>query len=436
MTPEQVASFNELLKAYDGETLFRPSSADRWLNCWGSIRLGSTVKRDSTSSVYALQGTAAHTVLNEALEERIQPDEWGTKQVEWNENGVDQKWTVDDEMVEAITFTANVVRERITPHTKINLEYKMSLQPLDPSYPLLGQNRGTADVALVDTKERILDIMDLKYGQGVMVPGDSPQLLDYALMGMINFEIEGGWSKIRSTIIQPRARDDDELVKTVEFEPEFLLGNFVGKLVGAMEAALEPDPPLRPDPTGKYCRWCPAKSVCPALQAAGMSVTMPHAAMVGAAIAATSPMPPIPKEMPALPDVALMGEKALATVLERRKVYDAWIEAVEERAFNMLQAGLDIPGWEIGQRTGNRKWVNPDEAATKLRTEFGVSLVDMYTPQTLRSPAQVEKMISKERKKDLESLVDRPQGGLYLKPASSKKPAKAPLMGAIKADNS
>jgi len=433
MTPKQVESFNRLVVAYGGETLFRPSAADRWLHCPGSIQLGSTVKRDNKSSSYALQGTAAHLVFNEALAGVREPEEWADRRVvleEKDASGKPIEVYVDAEMVDAINFSAAIVNDVITPWTNVHLEYFLSLQPLDASYPLLGQNRGTADVALVNTQTRELDIMDLKYGQGVMVPANAPQLKDYALMGLINFPIEGGWSKVRTTIIQPRSRDEQDRIRVAEFDPNELMGDFVGQLVGAMEAALEPDAPLKVDPTGKYCRWCPAKSVCPALQMAGTSVTAPMS-MIAASVAATTPMPPILKNTPQLPDVVLMGPEAISIVLERRHVYDAWIEAVEQRAANMMSAGLEVPGWEMGKRTGNRAWKDAKAAEVTLRKDFGLSVIDIYKPYTMNSPAQIEKLIDKPRRKEMDALVERPEGALYIKRADGKKEAVPPVLGAL-----
>ena len=413
---DRVERFNALVKAMDGETLFRPSSASRWLNCHGSTQLVAKAPKDRTSSRYAQQGTAAHIVLHHALSDVRQPDEWTDRMVQLDDKGLDG-WFVDAEMAEAIQFTVNVVNDYRTPDTEMFLEHFLSLQPLDPSDFLLGQNRGTADVVLIDKKRRKLTILDLKYGQGVMVAGDSPQLLDYALMGLVNFQVEGGWAEVESVVIQPRARNEDERVKAHSFSPYQLMNDFAGRAVDAMENALEPDAPLTVDPSGSWCRWCPAKATCPALQAAGLGIAG-NSDMVAAAMRATTPMPPVSRETPVLPDITKMTGEAIALVLERREVYDAWISAVEDRASAALRAGIPIPGWELKQSLGNRAWVDPKVAETEIR-KMGVSILDMYTPQKLLSPAQMEKLLPKDKREDMNELVIRPEGELKLKRAKA-----------------
>lgn len=430
MTPEQLATFNELVAAYKGEALFRPSSASRLLGCPASVYLGAKAPRERKSSKYAQQGTAAHIVFNQALSGERQPDEWTDRMVQLDDGGM-EGWFVDDEMTEAIQFSAADVRERITEDTEVFLEHPLSLQPLDPSDALLGQNRGTADVALVDRKRRKLTIIDLKYGQGVMVAGDSPQLLNYALMGLVGFGVDDGWTEVESVVIQPRARNEWERVKAHTFSPNTLLMDFAGKLVGAMEDALDPATPLKVDPTGGWCHWCPAKTICPALAAAGMAISG-SSDMVTAAINSRTPMPPIPKEAPTLPDVAKMEGDAIGTVLTRRGAYDAWIEAVEQRAVQRLEAGLEVPGWELGRRTGNRNWKDVKTAENVVRVELGVSILDMYTQPKLLSPAQMEKLIEKDKRDGLAALVERPEGALYLKKSDGKKLASvAPKLTAL-----
>ena len=427
MTPDRLERFNRYVTAADGEALFRPSAASRWLNCPGSVALSATVERDRTSSSFAKEGTAAHLVMNEALTDVRAPDEWtGRRIIIDDKTGED--WFVDADMEENVKFAISVVEDRITPTTTKYFEHFLSLENLDPTDIVLKQNRGTAAIALVDTVARKLTILDLKYGQGVRVEGDSPQLLDYALMALVTFGIEGGWQEVESVVIQPRSRDENDRVRCHTFHPDELLIDFAGKVVSAFDAALDENPPLVVDPTGKWCRWCPAKSVCPQLQASGMAVVDGgRGNMVTAALKATSPMPPIPKTPPTLMEPALMGADAIAAVLDRRKVYDTWIEAVEDRASKLIQAGVDVPGWKMEQRLGNRAWRDPEEAAKTLR-KAGASLTDLFPPPKLVSPAQAEKMLPKDKRFIMEDLVERPLGALYLKRAAADKSSDKPAL--------
>lgn len=416
MKASQLPLFHEMVKAYGGEALFRPSSISRVLHCPGSVYLSTKVPRERKSSRYALEGTAAHVVFNHALSGERQPDEWTDRMVKLDDKGM-EGWFVDSEMTENIQFSVSVVADYLDDNTEMFLEHFLTLQPLDPSDIILSENRGTTDVSIVNKRRRKLTIIDLKYGKRILVPSDAPQLLDYALMGLVKFGIDEGWDEVETVIIQPRAFNENERVKSSVFSPNALLMDFAGSLVGSMEAAIATDAPLA---AGDWCRWCPAAPICPALAAAGMSVSE-SSDMVAATLKATSPMPPIPREMPKLPSVADMEGEALSILLSRRPMYDAWIAAAEQRAIQLVEAGVEVPGWEVKRGLGNRRWADPQTAANILRTELGVSLLDMYTERKLLSPAQMEKLITKDRRDSMNDLTERPEGELQLKKKVSLK---------------
>ena len=114
--------------------------------------------------------------------------------------------------------------------------------------------------------------------------------------------------------------------------------------------------------------------------------------------------------LPRIPDLD-PGE--IASILERRPLFDTWIEGIENRAVALLEIGTKIPGWKLVQRTGNRRW---KEEATEgviadlLRKEGGVKVGDMFTSPKLKSPAQIEKLLEKNKRGLIDPLVERPLG--------------------------
>lgn len=409
LTPAQHASLSSLVALAAGEALFRPSSSPRWMACRGSVRLSAGV-RERTTSRYAEEGTAAHKVLETALRGERQPDEWTDRQVRLDDTGM-RGWFVDAEMAECVEWAANEVRKfRVDdPEWELLLEHPLSLAPLDPADPLLAQNRGTGDVVLVHRRLRRAAIMDLKYGRGVKVPQDSPQLKNYLLMVAVSLDVPGGWDAVGTRVLQPRVPGGMDDVDVAWFDPNELLTDFLGTLVEAMEGALEPDAPLVPGP---HCRWCPAKASCPALRAEALSIAeeassapvlVSNAAALPAIVEPTSP-----------PDPRMLTPQQVASILDRRPSYDAFIEAVEELASRMLESGVDVPGWDLKPRTGNRRYRGTQEETVAGLVALGLKRDDLFTPPKLKSPAQVEKMLPAAKRPLVNSLVERPQGELQL----------------------
>jgi Protein of unknown function (DUF2800) len=414
MTPEQSAILQRLLNVSKGDALFRPSSASGWLKCHGRVQLSALAPKGERRSAYADEGTAAHIVLNEALSGQRQPHEWTDRMVRIDDlTGV----FVDEEMAESIEWCVDRVIDLMgdDPGTELFLEYRLTLAALDPTDPLLAQNRGTADVILVNRPKRSLKIIDLKYGKGVMVAGDSPQLLDYGLMGLVTWGVDGGWESVESVILQPRAAAEHERYKAVALSPDDLLMTFLGTVVGAMEAALEPDPPLL---VGDHCRWCPARPVCPALREQALAIGGDAHAAPTALARVSSMLTPIPP-MPSLAEPRSLSGSDLATILDRRAIYDSWIESVEQAASRLLDIGGVVPGWGLRSRSGHRKFKDLDEAMRVLSTEGGLTAAQFMTEPKLRSPRQIEKILSPSKRSLLDaaaanSLVETPRGAPQL----------------------
>jgi hypothetical protein len=437
MTPTQHALLKELIALSGGDALFRPSSADRLIGCPGSIVLNARlpkVKKRSTAA--QREGTAAHKVAEDALNGVRQPDEWTDRMVRIDSEGMEGEF-VTEEMTEGVQIYLDTIASREEPGTERFVERKLSLAPLDPTDPMLAENRGTGDCVIVNRRLRKLTIVDLKFGKGVMVKGDSPQLKDYALMALVSIGMDGGWSEVETIVVQPRAQGNSEKVKPVSFEPMDLLGSFVGELAGAMESALDPNAPLR---IGSHCKWCDAKDVCPAqrdvnfniardafarspILSASSAALPPSGLLIGTV---DHPRPQAPPGVSVLPSVLSFDPGELATILDRINLYyDAFTAAVKHRVAQLIQAGVTVPGWVMESRTGNRRWIDEKTAIDVLHREGGVKMTDIYTDPKLRSPAQIEKKLVKDRKHVLDALVECPAGEPTLIRASASK-ASAP----------
>lgn len=495
MTSQQHAMLDALIAVSGGDALFRPSAAPRWMKCRGSVQLSARAPRDDRRSIYADEGTAAHIVLNHALSGERRPEEYVGRQVRFDKEGM-RGWFVDAEMAQTVQWCVDRVQDVLAtaPDWEVFLEHQLTLGALDPSDPLLAQNRGTGDVVLVNRRLRWIIIVDLKYGRGVMVAGDSAQLLDYATMGLVAFGADGGWDRATTIVLQPRIpvgdmpdlplpdlwENKDPRFKCVDADPNDLLLRFLGEIGTAMEESLADDPPLV---VGDHCRWCPARPICPALRAEALAIgSDPHGSVTSilhyhsesdsyframtfnpgdglvadvtgmpeheaeaarrgipliVPLTVSSAMPAIPA-VPALLESADMDPADIATVLERRKVYDSWIESVEHRAAQMIEAGITVPGWALERRSGNRRFKGIESAegvktlvATLHAEPFSMKDEAIFTDPEIRSPAQIEKRLPKAARPSLEKLVERPEGSLQLVRASAAKALADKPMAAL-----
>jgi hypothetical protein len=76
------------------------------------------------------------------------------------------------------------------------------------------------------------------------------------------------------------------------------------------------------------------------------------------------------------------------------------LKSVEQRAFAIIKAGGEVPGWIVGEGRKMRSWEDEDVAGATLQAKFG----DAVYALALKSPAQVEKEF-KGSKDLIKSLV-------------------------------
>lgn len=214
--------------------IFRPSSAGRWMTCAAAAQREAGLP--DRSSVYAQEGTRAHTALEQSL----------------RTGALDRGLCDDDVMYDTLA----PVRQRVIA---ARAEFEVIEAALLESKvaPIVRPDiGGTADILIagVSGGKRILHVLDLKYGTGP-VSASTPQLLVYA-WGAADL-IGGVFSTVKTTILQPRARSGGK-VKTLE-RTAAQFRNDIDHLMTAVAAAELANPPANP---GSHCQFCKAKNTC------------------------------------------------------------------------------------------------------------------------------------------------------------------------------
>lgn len=314
------------------------SSAERWMNCEGSVALIDMLGEDEYSDEpeYRRAGTEAHEVAAECL--RTGADAW---------EYVGSRETFDVEASAAVQVYLDIVRN-LEPGAVL-VEEHLS----DPSHPMAF---GTADHILFRCTE--CDVTDYKHGVGVAVDVEhNVQLMYYAYLVLLRTpHVE----LFRLRIVQPRGFHRDGPVREWTISAADLRKWAEDELYPKMDAALI-GTELTP---GTHCRFCPAKLRCGALG------NLAKAAAEGAQAA----------------DNGKMADDTLFRELALKPAVLSYLKALEDEAYRRLVDGADGAGIvKLVNKKADRQW--KPEAMTVLDSRFGKTA---YTDPKPKSPAQID----------------------------------------------
>jgi hypothetical protein len=175
----------------------------------------------------------------------------------------------------------------------------------------------------------------------------------------------------------------------------------------AAEAARQPDAPLVPGE--KQCRFCKAKSTCPALRAEVSEIVSGSATL----------------DDFLTPDMTT-GDNYLSMAMSKVELVEQWCSAVRAEVARRLLAGQSVDGFKLVEgKRGNRKW-NSDAEVEALFKSFRLRQDEMYD-YSLISPTKAEKLLkdTPKRWERAQALISRAEGKPSVAPATDKRPALA-----------
>lgn len=374
------------------------SSAERWMNCPGSISLLKQLNLPDTDEPdYRREGIALHEAAAHCLAAGV--DTWEIVGSEFHET------IMDAAMCDAIQVYLDRVRPSINGFhgTNFFIESRLARPEVHPSM------FGTVDFgALVpDTIDRpvelrgFLDVTDLKGGVGIIVePDDNPQMKYYAFMLLDqHFADQADALPVRLTIVQPRAFHQQGVVREWWTTAGEIRQWVKDTLVPAM-FDVETNGSLD---AGAWCRFCPAKLVCPLLTS-----------LFGAAA----------KSDPKI--VVNISDASLGRSYQYTEGVKFYLKALEEEAYRRLNLGTKIEGIKLVNKKANRVF---NSSATLAGAETIISDVvfatfgdDGFTPPKLKTPAELEK-VSPAARAFVKEHAYTPQTGLTVALASDTRQA-------------
>lgn len=352
------------------------------------------------SSEYAEEGTAAHTMAALLLEAQ-------TSDVDSVEDALRAWRLLHPAYVQA--------EEEVLGHVQTYLDYVGGRLDADPGAIVLVEQRlptgidgcwGTSDAVIVSSTSDVLEVVDLKYGQGIPVSAEgNPQLRLYALGALLAYgDLLSTVNTVRMTIVQPRAGGASSA--TMPADELRAWGESIRPI--AAEALGGSD---RFGPSEKACRFCPVAGECRAR------------AQYVAERDWTDDILAVQPEV--------LSDEQLAEELARVPDTRAWLTALEATALTRaLDQGRKLPGFKVVLSGQRRKIVDELGAIGKLTGELGLPL-DRVAETKLLGIGKLETLLGKADMVNLlGDFITTTEGRPALVPESDRR---APLDPADKA---
>lgn len=362
----------------DQHALLSASGAHRWLACPPSATLEAGLA--DTSSAAAEQGTAAHELAEWKLRRALDDAPAARPVSDWQDEEMEQ---LTDEYV---TF----VLEHVTEAKQVCSDPQVLIeQRLDFSHVVPG-GFGTGDCVII--AEPRLHIIDLKYGQGVLVEAESnPQLMLYSLGALHAFGTLYDISEVAVTIFQPRRSN----VSTWTIP--------VGDLETWAEQEVKPRAALAAAGEGDFCpgAWCQFCKLAPTCRAR---------AEANLALAKLEFAPP-----------AELSDAEIADVLSQIPQLKTWASDVEAYALSKaVNQGVAFEGFKLVAGRSIRKYTSEAEVA---KAAEAAGYTDIWDRKLITLTA-MERLMGKQTFGEiLGDFVTKPKGKPVLVPTSDQRRA-------------
>jgi len=387
--------------------LLSASAAHRWGNCPGSLALEAG--QENKSSSFADEGTAAHMLADWCLSERKKAKDFcGDSPLHPITDDMRDFVQAYVDQIEAAAYGGLLMGEQ-------RVDYSNAIG-------VPGQF-GTSDVIIV--KGNTLEIRDLKYGMGNKVEAeDNEQMQLYALGALELIEMLDLADSIEQIVLgihQPRLFAVSEWVITREQLEAFRV-DYAEKAQEAFKLhkygreTVEMGYMDKLVPSEDACRWCKAKSFCPALRSFVLSTVSDDFVDISQDIA--------PQLASAEERIANADNAHVSNCLKAVDLIESWCTAVRARAESELLKGHDVPGFKLVRgRAGARKWA--DETAAEAMLKSMRLKVDQMFDLKLISPTTAEKVLKETPKRwnKLQSLITRSDGKPSVAPVNDKRDA-------------
>ena len=351
------------------------SSSHRWMNCPPSVRLTEHIA--DNGSVYAAEGSEAHALCEYKLRRLLCIDA---------DNPLDGPGCLqyyDSTMEDAANGYAAYVMELLEDIRQTCADPIVMVEQRLNFSRWVKDGFGTGDAVIV--ADRILQVVDFKYGTGVPVSAEgNSQMRLYALGALDMFGELYDIDTVRMTIYQPRLSN----ISTDTISRAELLDWAENTLRPVAELAYKGEGEIK---AGSWCRFCKLRTTCRRRAEANLALAQHD-----------FKLPPT------------LSEEEISIILNQLDDLTSWAADIQEYALKAALSGAHFDGWKLVEGRANRRYT--DEAAVAQ------AVIDTGHNRLLGITAMEKLLGRKQFATLLGDLVERPQGKPTLVPVSDKRP--------------
>ena len=355
-----------------------PSSAERWVHCPPSLRLGEEYGAPDTGSIYAAEGTEAHELGEFLLRQAIG---------EAMEDPRPAMQFYNEEMQECAEGYRDTVLDLYNQLKLRSLDAHLYVEQEISFEEYVPGGFGTSDCVIIGDGEML--VVDYKHGKGVPVSAEgedgegNPQLKCYALGAYLAFSPLYNIEKVTLVIYQPRIGNFSQFSLPVEA----LLTWAEGTLRPAAALALAGEGELA---CGSWCRFCRAKAVCRKRAEENMALARYDFAR-----------PPT------------LEDDEVNLILGKLPALEAWAADIRDYALSRALGGYAWDDFKLVEGRSTRHFTD-EEAVAKIVEDAGYDPYEKKLLGTLLGKAKLNDLLG--------SLIEKTPGKPTLAPRSDKRP--------------
>lgn len=346
------------------------SSSSRWISCPPSVRLSE--KYEDEVSPYAQEGTSAHSLGEYKLKNLL---------------GLNPKDPTEDldyyneEMEELTEGYASYAMEIVSRYesSAVFVEERLDLSRY------VKESFGTADCIIVGDKN--LHVIDLKYGQGVLVDArENSQLMLYGLGALTLFDGIYDIESVTLHIYQPRRENIS--IYEIESSKLYQWGESIKEIA---ELAYKGEGEFN---CGEWCRFCKAKNKCRKRAEENLKIAQEEFTL--------------PPEL---------SDQEIEEILPKLDGLEEWVKDIKTYALEKALKGHKWEGLKLVEGRSNRKYTDEDEVVKKVK-ELGFN---PFEEKLLGITAMTKLLGKKVFDDNIADLLEKPKGKLTLVSLNDKR---------------
>lgn len=346
------------------------SSSNRWFHCPPSVRLSQ--KYEDEISPYALEGASAHSLAEYKLRTLL------------GQNVNDPREDLEfynEEMEELTEGYASYVMEIVSKYQNpaVFVEERLDLSEY------VKESFGTADCVVIGGED--LHVIDLKYGQGVLVDAkENTQLMLYGLGALTLFDGIYDIENVILYIYQPR-RCNISIYEINKIEL-YKWGETVREIA---EKAYRGEGEYS---CGEWCIFCKAKNRCRKRAEENLKLAQEEFTL--------------PPEL---------SDDEIEEILPKLDELEQWVKDIKGYALERALKGHRWNDLKLVEGRSNRKYRDEDEVVKKVK-ELGFN---PFEEKLLGITALTKLLGKKVFDENIEELLEKPKGKLTLVNINDKR---------------